>query len=55
MEILKSIWVEEAGANMVEYALMLFPLAITLIFAISFLSEAMQKAFNAVGQAVKQG
>lgn len=54
MENFKNIWMEEDGANMVEYALMLFPLAITLMLTISYLSEGMQKAFNIVGNAVKQ-
>ncbi len=54
MELFWKFFTEEGGASIVEYALLIFPLAITFIFTLSYLSEGIEKAFTNVGNAIKK-
>ena len=44
--------VEETGATMVEYALLLALIAVVCIFAVTFLGTSASKKFNEVATAV---
>lgn len=55
LEELKTLWTDEEGATMVEYALMLALIAIVCIVAVKAIGDQASTKFNDASKAIKDG